>query len=162
MRATVGVWTQSGLRSSCQRKRVVDAIETGDGTQEPVTNWLKGGGVTPAMPSMPVEPDAMRVARPVRGRLVGVTLADFRQVESQRSIPSGSPRRNGGDRDIPRHACECVHEAELTKGGEAEAEGNHASERLQKRTSRSVATRELRRNPPAGFGPKPLSCGRFG
>lgn len=82
-------------------KRVVDVIETGDGTQEPATNRSKGGGVTTAMSSTPVEPDAMRVARPVRGRLVGVTLAATEQAESQRSIPSACPLSEWGR---PGHA----------------------------------------------------------
>lgn len=104
-RASVATRGPRGLWLSYDAQRVDDTIEMGDSARDPVYQPAKGDGANRPSCCRPVELDATRVARPVRGRLVGVTLS--RRVrdrdQSQRSIPWRIVRslRKAGDRDMP-------------------------------------------------------------
>ncbi len=88
-RASLDLGGPRGLWLSHNAQRVDDTIEIGDSARDPVYQPVKGDGANRPSCCRPVELDAMRMARPVRGRLTEVTL--LRRVrsrdQSQCSIP---------------------------------------------------------------------------
>ena len=101
-----------------------------------------GGRINHPSRERPVEPDASRGARPVRGRLLAVNLFG-RRVQSPVSIPC--VRSTHAERGRPGQTSACV-----PKGPRAEAEVIEAGER-----------ESVRANPPTGFGPKPVRQSGF-